>query len=1182
MKRIISVLLALVIISGSLTVSFSAFADFEDDVVFDYAFFDFNKGDVVSHTVNSGTSTDSQNNVFYPFLSKDSGASLSQEDITVIDGNEQKTVSTLKIEANNYSNIIFTDKDGKPFEARPNVKYTVRVKAYIKYFGRWSQYFYGFGFSGHESAGYKNANESIVYVDHRQGDTFKSANAMYAKFGSGSVYYNGVKDRYNETFDTSAAGFYYDGTYTYVLSNQNGEGDPFVAHDESGNEYAVNNYFGAFLSMATVTLEDGSKKKSTVYIDSIEIYSEDTAALVTMYDGETKIGENYMAMGSALPDAPQKDGFNFEGWYLDPDFKTKASDTVDTVNLSLYALYIDPNAPIKINYFMGDEVIKTESLRPGEALWDGGGLDDYYFAGWYNDKELKSAYNGLVAAEETNLYGKFVPYKDNYTANSFTYRERVKVYYTYNGAIYDSFDGTGWNWAGLTADKKLISRNNRTWGQSGTYIINDVETGEVFVPQPGATYEITVKYTLTSLDAKSVTVSLGYGVKKEFSADITDKTPVSYKNLASHTSTDDVGKEYTVSHTIVVPESPDADTISCLTIYTLYSGRRDENNATPLSQIEVSEISVQRKNTDSIISFDGASILKSEVSARENTQAMRVYFGYTLNENGKIVIEGEEKEIVARGILLKNADNKASLDVNTSIAKGVFNFFNTDLESCWNYNEESGRVTFSAYISGFKENDERNVSFRGYIVTSDGSIYYSVSKTRNVKQIMNANIDMLPENKEKEKITIMLVIGQSNAEGAGYVEERGIVAAANGKWELSAKPTTTKYGQVFMTTSKTPVTKLGPENEYSVNYVDVKGGFAPAFAAKWNELTGEKVVILQLALGATSLAEWQKDANTPGLYKELNFTQYNGSTNPSGNRGYNSTDGYYLYSRAVKTYNETYTALSKQYEISHSFYLWNQGESNENRNADTNTIYGDELYAEYFEKMHNDLLNDCYGMTMGNIIAVRCCRAAENSKGIVISGATNGPRRAQYRISAKRDDVNTVSWLTESCNGYESYWSKVPEGMLYGKDHDLVPSYKGCSYAYSNMHYSQLKYNEMGAEGAENLYKILYGEAGFDGVAVRDANGDLIGKFGTDGSGEFVLQNDNTVGTRYLQIRPEDASCTYDFSLGIDKETSTLKITVYADGSHHNSGDEYIDQYGEINWSALGSDKLNIICEIIK
>jgi len=435
---------------------------------------------------------------------------------------------------------------------------------------------------------------------------------------------------------------------------------------------------------------------------------------------------------------------------------------------------------------------------------------------------------------------------------------------------------------------------------------------------------------------------------------------------------------------------------------------------------------------------------------------------------------------------------------------------------------------------------------------------------------------------QKEKITIILVIGQSNAEGAGYKEEKGIISVSNCRWELSALPVTAKYGEVYMSTSSDGVLFLDHKNEYSVNFLEKQGGFAPAFAAKWNELTGQKVVVLQLAVGATNLAEWQKDANIRGYYKELKFAEGNGV---NGNRGYNEKEGYYLYSRAVNAYNRTFLALSKKYEISNSFYLWNQGESNELATEDTHTIYGDDVYARYFEKMHTDLLEDCPGLKMGAIIAVRSCREISNSQRKVMSASSTGPRRAQYRLSFKRDDLNTISWVSENCNCYANYWNNVPDKILCGKIHDLVPSYKGTSYPYSNMHFSQHKYNEMGTDGAVNLYNMLYGKSNFSGVAVRNANGELIGKFDGNGKGNFRFSNDTTIKTRYLQIRPEDASCNYDFSLSINninKEIATLTITLYTDGSHHQSGDKYISEYGEINWHELGTDTLNIICEIIK
>ena len=130
---------------------------------------------------------------------------------------------------------------------------------------------------------------------------------------------------------------------------------------------------------------------------------------------------------------------------------------------------------------------------------------------------------------------------------------------------------------------------------------------------------------------------------------------------------------------------------------------------------------------------------------------------------------------------------------------------------------------------------------------------------------------------------------------------------------------------------------------------------------------------------------------------------------------------------------------------------------------------------------------------------------------------------------------------------------------------------------------TQLNYNIIGKESAENLLNSLNGVINFDGVAVRDGDANLVGKFGVDGTGKFQITNDNTTKTQYLQIRPEDATCTYDFSLSVDTETKQIVIDLYTDGSHHASGDNYISEYGEINWAELnklGVDTLDIVCNV--
>ena len=1180
LKKLFSVVLALALFS---TMFFSVLpvsaSEIPDGVTYDYAFYDFNEGEVISFTANTGSSTDSKGNTFYPLLAK-GNASLTQENITVADGESTKTVSALKLSSDKYSQVIITDKNGKPFEARENVTYKVTVNAYIKKLSAYGQVFYGFGFHGSDSPNYKTDNESLSFVDQRRGNAIPtSANhfkAMYPKYlGGNGAYYSASAREYDDYL-------YSTNTFTYTTTNLHADyvGENFVSHDAEGEEYPVDNYFGLFFPVGS---------SSIVYIDSIEIYATDSAAKVTTYDGDTLLDVSYVANGSTLPAAPAKEGYSFMGWYTDSEFNNPyVSSTVDGYNLTLYARYIDLNAKYSVSYFNGSELVKTEMLKPGEKLWDGSGVDDLYLSGWYTDAGLTQPYESLISdAEDMSLYGNFKTYDSDLTIDQFTYTgNKVNRYYTYNNKICNEYDLGGWGYKGVT-DGNIVFSNTQNINHRGNYIIHHQDTGNAFVPEPGATYEITATYTVDAVDGDYCYLSAGFGVKKEYYTNQKGNAPIAYTLFSGENYLDAVDGVQTETVYITVPEKVADNELSCLTICFNSIGRDNTDSGNKI-QITVESLDIKKIDYGNALTFDGASILTDEIMEENGSQAMRVFFSYNINENGKIVLNGDEKNIVARGIMLKATDNEVSLEQKNAGKNGIINVMNTEnLDKCWSYDEATGKVTFSMYITGFNENDERSISMRSYIVTEDGITVYSKIRSRSVKQITDATINSVPtvEN-EKEKIAIMLVIGQSNSTSAGYSEELSAIEVAGENWVLSEKPTTAKYGAVYMANyGYDGITTLGPESEYSINYRDTEGGFAPAYAAKYYELTGQKVVIVPTGVGGTQLEAWQRDCNDKNEDGKYSYKGLQSEQDRNSTRGWNESKGYFVYDRAVTAYNNTYDALKEQYDIVNSFYVWNQGENDEMTHKfdpETNTVYNEETYAYYFEKMHKELLEDCPGLTNGTIIAVRSCRTFSNSLGgtYPVSGASTYARRAQYRVASKRDDINLVSWVTESCQATANYKNGLPEGVIYGRDYDVMPTIKGSAASGGNMHYTQIRYNEMGADGAVNYCKILNGTSVFDGVAVRDANGTLIGKFDTQGNGNFSITNDSTIGTQFLQIRPEDASCTYDFALHVDKETSTLTIDVYTDGSHPESGDQYISEYGKINWGAIGSNTLNIVCVI--
>ena len=112
------------------------------------------------------------------------------------------------------------------------------------------------------------------------------------------------------------------------------------------------------------------------------------------------------------PDNPTKDGYNFDGWYLDTDYKTKFDfeNTKITENIVLYAKFVkiqygDVNGDGVVNgkdvtrirrYLVGWEMPEDTNIGNADVNADGKineadvALLRKYIAGWYQDKNLPS------------------------------------------------------------------------------------------------------------------------------------------------------------------------------------------------------------------------------------------------------------------------------------------------------------------------------------------------------------------------------------------------------------------------------------------------------------------------------------------------------------------------------------------------------------------------------------------------------------------------------------------------------------------------------------------------------------------------------------------------------------------------------------------------------------------------
>ncbi len=170
-----------------------------------------------------------------------------------------------------------------------------------------------------------------------------------------------------------------------------------------------------------------------------------------------------------------------------------------------------------------------------------------------------------------------------------------------------------------------------------------------------------------------------------------------------------------------------------------------------------------------VVSSGGTSILKNE----NDTQALRFYFNYDLKDEN-IVTDTKSKKIEKRGVLYASAENISDQSQLNLENDSVFKTEITDLSSCWDYDQLSGKTTFSAYLKDIKEKYfDKNLIIRGYVVLSDGTVYYSEvlnESVNSVKEKLNAK-DMYYEIVDvgEEYKDIYVYIPTSDISGKYYI-----------------------------------------------------------------------------------------------------------------------------------------------------------------------------------------------------------------------------------------------------------------------------------------------------------------------------------------------------------------------------------------------------------------------------
>ncbi len=344
------------------------------------------------------------------------------------------------------------------------------------------------------------------------------------------------------------------------------------------------------------------------------------------------------------------------------------------------------------------------------------------------------------------------------------------------------------------------------------------------------------------------------------------------------------------------------------------------------------------------------------------------------------------------------------------------------------------------------------------------------------------------------KISLLLLIGQSNMEGSPnkkgnlydyqqeyVINKQGSVYSTYGPSTLSHSLTNgcfkTKSPKLTIWNTKEFVPETLTDNSsnnewkrtnnltYDANATG-KTGIDGALAKEWVKKTKEKVWLVNAAHSGSSIETW-----LPGKEKTNN----------------NFWQAVMLYRTCERVLNNEIEA--GHYKLSHKGYFWLQGETDSNMLAST--------YIKKYMKLHEGLKKELAGnrgskfkntkkdLEFAGILMVRAHGKPYNNSDLYMTG----PRKAQYYMCNssfdKYSDIYLAShiaedWVTDE--GVEEYFnSKYPSYEEYVKFNTMkkpftqIPS--TVAEVHETVHYTQLGYNELGRDAADNIcYALGYAE----------------------------------------------------------------------------------------------------------
>lgn len=170
---------------------------------------------------------------------------------------------------------------------------------------------------------------------------------------------------------------------------------------------------------------------------------------------------------------------------------------------------------------------------------------------------------------------------------------------------------------------------------------------------------------------------------------------------------------------------------------------------------------------DTIIVSSATESVGVERETTDQGESLRFMFMYTNTADNKLIMAGNEFEVVEHGVLIKSEETSVKLSLENKDKNGIFHFAQTDLSKNWSVNPITGDTVYSALLNGFDPADDYKVTLRGYVKMSDGNVYYTDLITASVDDIPTI-ADVIPENADLTNYYVYLPKGTAFPQNRTY------------------------------------------------------------------------------------------------------------------------------------------------------------------------------------------------------------------------------------------------------------------------------------------------------------------------------------------------------------------------------------------------------------------------------